>query len=106
VIDADYFREFFPLFVREYSDHRGLQRNTTDLQVVVELVDRRELLMVGWRAGPGWIVLFDEGDEMHTVPYERIAKVSVRPRPQPLPEPPPRPPLGFSAVDTEQAEQP
>jgi hypothetical protein len=104
VIDGDFFREFFGTYVGEYADHRGLQRNTNDLQVSVTLSDQTEMLFVGWRAGPGWIVLFTEQDEMHTVPYETITRLSVHQRLEPLPAPPPRAPVGFAAVDSEQAE--
>jgi hypothetical protein len=100
VIEADFFREFFITYVGEYADHRGLQRNTNDLQVSVILADDTEMLVLAWRAGPGWIVLFNEDDEMHAVPYETITKVSVEPRPSPPPAPLPRPPLGFAAVDS------
>jgi hypothetical protein len=97
----NFFREFFPSFVHEYADHRELGRNTNELQVTVVLADGTPLLGLGWRAGPGWIVLFTEEDEMHTVPYEMISKVSVEPRPEPPAQPPPRPPVGFSAIDAE-----
>ena len=32
------------------------------------------MLVLAWRAGPGWIVLLNEDDEMHAVPYETITK--------------------------------
>jgi hypothetical protein len=61
-------------YVCEYADHRGLQRNTNDLLVSVIFADDTEMLVLAWRAGPGWIVLFNEDDEMHAVPYETITK--------------------------------
>lgn len=103
VIDADFFREFFITFVGEYAEHRGLQRNPNDVQVSV-IADGTEMLVLGWRAGPGWIVLFTEDDYMHTIPYETITKVSVHRRSSPLPAPPPRPPVGFAALDLPPAE--
>jgi hypothetical protein len=57
--------------------------------------------VIAWRAWPNWIVLFTENDEMRTVPYHHIAKVSVVARPSPPPTPPPRPPFGFSTFGDE-----
>jgi hypothetical protein len=101
VIDADYFREFLAVYVGEYAEHRGLRRNPDHILVVVTLADGVEMPILGWRAGPGWIVLFNEDDEMHTVPYETITKVTVTPRPEPLPAPRPRMPPGFTSVEVE-----
>jgi hypothetical protein len=101
VIDADYFRNHFPTYVREYAQHRGLQQNTEDL-VVAAVLDRGEVFpFIGWRAGDEWIVLFSEDDVMRTVPYEAIRDVFVRRRPEPLPGPPPPPPVGFQVVSDE-----
>ena len=106
VIDADYFREFFVPYVSEYAEHRGLEQNTSGLQVTVTLANGTEMSVVAWRAGPGWIVFFNEDDQMLTVPYEAIRQVLVHPRPEPLPVPPPRPPVGFTAVGAARAELP
>jgi hypothetical protein len=103
LIDADFFREVFTAYVGEYAEHRGLRRNPVDLLVVVSFANGAEMPVISWRAGPGWIVLFNEDDEMHTVPYEVITKVTVAPRPEPLPAPPPPMPLGFTSVASEVA---
>jgi hypothetical protein len=106
MIDADSFREFFNEHVGSYAEPRALRKNTYDLQVTVTLADGRELLVLAWRAGPGWIVLFTETDEMHTVPYETITRVSVQRRAQARPDPPPRRPPGFTTLEAEPAEEP
>ena len=102
MIDAAYFRHAIGEFVREYAAHRGLQANTADLQVTAELADRTAIYFTAWRAGDGWIVFFTEDDEMVTVPYDAITKVSVRSRLEPLEEPARRP-VGFAAVDDPEA---
>jgi hypothetical protein len=86
VIDADFFREFFIAYVGEYADHRGLQRNTNDLQVSVIFADDTEMLVLAWRAGPGWTVLLNEDDEMHAVrtrrsQRSRFSRAQHRPSP-------------------------
>src|SRR5262249_28194592 len=83
VIDEDYFREWLTTLLTEYAELHDLERNTTELLVAVELADGTILLVIAWRAWADWIVLFTEDDGMHTVPYERITKVSVLARPTP-----------------------
>jgi hypothetical protein len=102
VIDEDYFREWLGTLLSEFAELHDLERNTTELLVMVELVDGTTLLVIAWRAWADWIVLFTEDDGMHTVPYDRITKVSVLARPTPPPAAPPRPPFGFTTVDDEQ----
>jgi len=103
VIDQDFFRDWLGSLISEYAELHGVAGNLTELLLTVELTDGATWPVIAWRAWPNWIVLFTENDEMRTVPYHHIAKVSVVARPSPPPTPPPRPPFGFSTFGDEQA---
>jgi len=105
VIDQDYFRDWLGSLITEYGELHDFSAKT-ELLLTVDLTDgATSWPVIAWRAWPNWIVLFTENDEMHTVPYHHIAKVSVAARPSPPPTPPPRPPFGFSTFGDEQAGQ-
>ena len=62
-------------------------------KVSITFTDGTGLLFTGWRAGPGWIILFTEDDRMQAVPYETITDISV--------QPPGRAPPGFTTLESE-----
>jgi hypothetical protein len=103
VIDQDYFRDWLGSLVTEYGELHNFAGNLTELLLTVDLISGASWPVIAWRAWPNWVVLFTETDEMHTVPYHHIAKVSVVARPSPAATPPPRPPFGFSTFGGEQA---
>ena len=103
MIDQDYFRDWLGSLVTEYGELHNFAGNLTELLLTVELANGAAWPVIAWRAWPNWVVLFTETDEMHTVPYHHIAKVSVVARPSPAPTPPPRRPFGFSTFGEEQA---
>ena len=96
MIDQDYFRDWLGSLVSEYAELHEFAGNLTELLLTIQLTDGTIWPVIAWRAWPNWVVLFTETDEMHTVPYLHIAKVSVVARPSPAETPPPRPPFGFS----------
>jgi hypothetical protein len=104
MIDQDYFRDWLGSLITEYAELHAFAENLTELLLVVELADGSKWPVIAWRAWPNWVVLFTETDEMHTVPYLHIARVSVVARPSPAPTPAPRPPFGFSTFGHEPAE--
>jgi hypothetical protein len=103
VIDQDYFRDWLGSLVSEYAELHKSAGNLTEQLLTVQLTDGTTWSVIAWRAWPNWVVLFTETDEMHTVPYHHIAKVSVVGRPSPSSTPQPRPPFGFSTIGNEHA---
>ena len=96
MIDQDYFRDWLGSLVTEYAELHEFAGKLTELLLTIQLTDGTIWAVIAWKAWPNWVVLFTEADEMHTVPYHHIAKVSVVARPSPSEMPPPRPPFGFS----------
>jgi hypothetical protein len=103
VIDQDYFRDWLGSLVSEYGELHNFAGNLNELLLTVDLTSGATWPVIAWKAWPNWVVLFTETDEMHTVPYHHIVKVSVVARPSPAPTPAPRPPFGFSTFGGDQA---
>jgi hypothetical protein len=82
--DWDFFQNHLVVLVDQWRSSRGLK--PTDAIVVLRTIRGKAFTVDGISVAGTWIVVFTESEEMHFVPMDEVALVTVQRRPEPAPD--------------------
>ena len=82
--DHAFFQEWLTPLVAEWRE----QRNLDPLDAIVEMTTVRggRFTVDAIRVGATWLMVFTDDDELHFVPMDEVALVTLHRRPGPAPE--------------------